>query len=57
MFNEPGISENTTDDLLQRVLEHKKDFIRIFKGRYKEMLPSLIKYENTENTSIDFLKV
>ena len=57
MFNEPGISENTTDDLLQRVLDHKKDFIRIFKGRYKEMLPSLIKYENTENTSIDFLKV
>ena len=52
-----GIQPDTKKNLLDRVEQHKKNFILLFKARYLEMLPSLIQYENAGVTSIDFLKV
>lgn len=43
-------------NLKHKVIHHKKRFIQIFKARYLEMLPSLIKYK--DNTiDVDFMKV
>ena len=43
--------------LKDRVIAHRARFIEIFKARYMEMLPSLIKYDNASKTNIDFMKV
>src|SRR5699024_9886921 len=43
--------------LKDRVVYHKQRFTKLFKARYLEMLPSLIKYNNSQTVSIDFLKV
>jgi|SRR5699024_1459942 len=51
-----GLLEEQSQDLKLRVVNHKKRFVKLFYGRYKEMLPSLIVYKNSEPTSVDFLK-
>lgn len=57
MFNRTlSVQQELTTDLKERVVRHRERFSRIFHGRYKEMLPSLIVYENND-TSINFLKV
>ena len=43
--------------LKDRVVYHKQRFTKLFKARYLEILPSLIKYNNSQSVSIDFLKV
>lgn len=50
-----SLQEELTQDLRVKVVEHKRRFVRLFSGRYKELLPSLIVYKNN-NTSVDFLK-
>lgn len=57
MFNNQGIDKTLTETLQYKMLDHQKNFIKIFSARYKEMLPSLIKYRNAATTSIDFLKM
>lgn len=52
-----GLREEKTEDLKIRIIEHRNRFIRLFYARYRELLPSLIVYENKEQTSTDFLKV
>lgn len=42
---------------MEKIVRHKERFINIFKGRYIELLPSLIKYKNGDLTEVDFLKV
>lgn len=53
---ENGVEEELSRALKQRVMNHKQRFVRLFQGRYREMLPSLIVYQNNESTSVDFLK-
>lgn len=52
-----GLSENLSGKLKETIGEHKNRFKRLFRGRYLELLPNLITYENAKATSIDFLKV
>ena len=51
------IDKELNEKLVDRIIHHKARFKSIFKARYLEMLPSLIKYNNEESVSIDFLKV
>lgn len=52
-----GIDKELSKSLKDKVVQHRASFVRIFKARYLELLPSLIKYQNAEQTSIDFMKV
>lgn len=52
-----GIESDLSSQLDQRLIEHKERFIRLFYGRYMELLPNLITYQNNDETSIDFLKI
>lgn len=52
-----GISKELNKHLKDKVVIHRDNFVRIFKARYLELLPSLIKYQNAGQTSIDFMKV
>lgn len=51
------LKEEMTQDLKRRVVHHKQRFKKLFYGRYRELLPSLIVYENGNATSINFLKM
>ena len=51
------IEKELNEKLVDRIIHHKARFKSIFKARYLEMLPSLIKYNGSETVSIDFLKV
>lgn len=51
------IDKTTGKQLKEKLVHHKARFINIFKGRYSELLPSLIKYKNSDMTDVDFLKV
>ena len=52
-----SIDQELNKTLKEKVVQHKQRFIHLFKARYMEMLPSLIKYKNDHTVSIDFLKV
>lgn len=52
-----GIEKSLDKHLKDKVVRHRASFVQIFKARYLEMLPSLIKYQNAKQTSIDFMKV
>src|SRR5690625_5728099 len=43
--------------LKEKVVHHRERFKNLFKARYLEMLPSLIKYKNAHEVSVDFMKV
>lgn len=43
--------------LKEKAVKHRQRFTALFKSRYLELLPSLIKYKNSETVSVDFLKV
>lgn len=58
MLNYPEmIDKELNKTLKEKLIHHRERFVQLFKARYQEMLPSLIKYKNTETVSIDFLKV
>ena len=52
-----SIDKQLSGTLKDKIVVHRDRFTRIFKARYLEMLPSLIKYKNEKSVSIDFLKV
>ena len=54
---ELSIEKELNKSLKERIVQHKERFIRIFKARYLEVLPSLIKYNNADPISVDFMKV
>lgn len=56
-INNRGTNAELHTVLKDRVVNHRNRFVRIFKNRYLEMLPSLITYKHTKATSIDFLKL
>lgn len=56
-FIKGGLKVDIGQDLKQRVVNHRETFRRIFSLRYLEMLPTLFTYTNTENLSINFLKM
>lgn len=43
--------------LKDKIVHHRNRFIHLFKARYLELLPSLIKYKNQQTVSVDFMKV
>lgn len=51
------IDKSIGKELKDRVVHHKARFIQLFKARYMEMLPSLIKYNQEHTVSVDFMKV
>lgn len=51
------INKPTKESLKEKIVLHRQRFIKIFTGRYLEMIPSLIFYKNGDGTSIDFLKL
>src|SRR5699024_6177121 len=51
------IDKELNEKLVDRIIHHKARFKSIIKARYLEMLPSLIKYNNEDSISVDFLKV
>lgn len=57
MDYQQSIDQELNKTLKQKVVQHKQRFIQLFKARYLEMMPSLIKYKNDQSVSIDFLKV
>src|SRR5699024_1964917 len=52
-----SIDKQLSGTLKEKIVLHRDRFTRIFKARYLEMLPSLIKYKNENSVSIDFMKV
>lgn len=57
MNYQTSIEKELNKTLKEKVVQHKQRFIQLFKARYLEMIPSLIKYKNDQSVSIDFLKV
>lgn len=57
MDYQTSIEKELNKTLKEKVVQHKQRFIQLFKARYLEMIPSLIKYKNDHTVSIDFLKV
>ena len=57
MNYQTSIEKELNKTLKEKVVQHKQRFIQLFKARYLEMIPSLIKYKNDHTVSIDFLKV
>lgn len=57
MQNFQPIDRELNGSLKQKIVDHRENFKYIFKARYKELLPSLIKYRNSETINVDFLKV
>lgn len=55
--NDLTILSELTEELGQKVIKHRNRFIKLIRGKYLELLPSLIYVTNAEKTSIDFLKV
>lgn len=55
-YNE-SINKTLNKTLKDKVVHHRERFTKLFKARYMEMLPSLIKYKNAETVSVDFMKV
>lgn len=51
------IDKELPQTLKDKVVSHKQRFKAIFKARYLEMLPSLIKYRNAKSVAVDFMKV
>lgn len=52
-----GLEVDLGKKLLDRVVNHKETFIRIFTLRYLEMLPTLFSYTHTKDLAINFLKL
>jgi len=52
-----SIDKELNKNLKERAVLHRQRFIRIFSGRYRELLPSLIHYKGTDGLDIDFMKV
>lgn len=52
-----SIEKELGESLKEKVVIHRDRFIGIFKARYLEMLPSLIKYKNYHQVSVDFMRV
>src|SRR5699024_10311588 len=52
-----SIDKTLEGTLKEKVVNHRDRFVGIFKARYLEVLPSLIKYKNDQTISVDFLKV
>ena len=52
-----SIDKTLEGTLKEKVVNHRDRFKQLFKARYLEMLPSLIKYRNSRSVSIDFMKV
>lgn len=57
MDYQKSIDKELNKTLKDKVVFHKQRFIDLFKARYLEMIPSLIKYKNDQTVSIDFMKV
>ena len=57
MDYQKSIDKELNKTLKDKVVLHKQRFIDLFKARYLEMIPSLIKYQNDHTVSIDFMKV
>ena len=51
------IDKELSLELKERIVHHRSRFRELFKARYNEMLPSLIKYSNSKSVSIDFMKL
>lgn len=51
------IDKELNKTLKEKVVDHRDRFTQLFKARYLEMLPSLIKYRNEKTVSVDFMKV
>ena len=51
------IDKELSLELKERIVQHRSRFRQLFKARYNEMLPSLIKYRNSKSVSIDFMKL
>lgn len=52
-----SINKTLNKTLKEKVVHHRERFTQLFKARYLEMLPSLIKYKNARSVSVDFMKV
>lgn len=52
-----SIDKELNKSLKERAVLHRQRFIRIFSGRYRELLPSLISYKNADDIDVDFMKV
>lgn len=52
-----SIDKELSKTLKDKIIQHRARFTHLFKARYLELLPSLIKYKNQHTVSVDFLKV
>src|SRR5699024_9554335 len=56
-FYADQIDKQLNETLKEKTVNHRQRFSQLFKARYLELLPSLIKYNSAEKVSVDFLKV
>lgn len=61
IFPEMGLKDQFTEDIKQKIINHRNNFVQIFSRRYFELLPELITYRYDEKfkdkINIDFLKM
>lgn len=56
-MEQPGVKVDLKEDLQQKVIGHRNNFVHIMTSRYYELLPQLIDYRNKESIAVDFLKL
>lgn len=57
MDYQPTLKGTLDETLKEKVVQHRDRFKHLFKARYMEMLPSLIKYRNAKSVSVEFMKL
>lgn len=51
------IEKELSQQLKEKNVRHRERFKDIFRARYYELMPSLIRYKNHESVAVDFMKV
>lgn len=52
-----GLKSSLDKDLKNKMVDHRNRFINLFMGRYQELLPMLIEYDNIESIAVNQLKL
>lgn len=52
-----GLKTELNKDIAEKVIQHRNRFYKIMAGRYFELIPSLIQYQNIDKTEINQLEL
>lgn len=56
-YDGAGVKTEFTQDIGERVIQHRNRFAKLFEARYRELLPTLITYSQPTDIAIDWIAV